>query len=112
MNSPFISLKHIITKLVEQNIKIDIICLIKPQFECGKEIANKFKGVIRSKEVHISILKDIISYFKSKNYYLYNLDVSPIHGGDGNIEYLAYFGTDKKRIGNISYNDIVEKAFK
>ena len=42
----FISLKQIIDKIHSEKIKIDIICLIKPQFECGKEIATKYKGII------------------------------------------------------------------
>ena len=108
----FISLKHIIDKIDSINKDFELVFLIKPQFECGKEVATKYKGVIRDKEVHYNILKDLISYFRNKKYYLYNLDVSCIHGGDGNIEYLAYFGRNIERENNINFLEMVNKAFK
>ena len=46
----FISLKQIFTKIASENINIDIICLIKPQFEAGKAIADKYKGIILNKK--------------------------------------------------------------
>ncbi len=107
----FISLKHIIDKISSIDKSFLLVFLIKPQFECGKEIATKYKGVIRDKEIHYEILKDLVNYFKDKEYYLYNLDVSPIHGGDGNIEYLACFGKDKDKIEKVNYKEIVNKAF-
>ena len=86
----FISLKKIIDKIYLENIKVDIICLIKPQFECGKEIADKYKGIILNEDVHINVINSLLNYFNSKGFYVKNLTSSPIRGGDGNIEYLAY----------------------
>lgn len=107
----FISIKKIIDKIYEENIKVDLICLIKPQFECGKEVADKYKGIILDKNVHLNILDDIIGYFKNKGYILNNLDYSPIKGGDGNIEYISYFTNKNTNDDNIVVRNVVEKAF-
>ena len=108
----FISIKKIIDKIYQEQIKVDLICLIKPQFECGKEIADKYKGIILNKSIHISIIKDIINYFKQKDFYIKELDSSPIRGGDGNIEYVSYFSNKDNDIKSINIEEIVKKAFK
>lgn len=107
----FISLSKIIEKVAEQEIKVDMICLIKPQFECGKEIAAKFNGLILNKDIHQNILKSTIGMFNKHNFSLKGLDFSPIKGGDGNVEYLAFI-TNKKQ-GNVSVDlkKLIEKAF-
>ncbi|MFI3325594.1 MAG: TlyA family RNA methyltransferase [Clostridia bacterium] len=87
----FISIKQIVDKIASEDKEFDLICLIKPQFECGKQIAKKFKGVILDEKIHKNILEDTIKYFNDKNFTLENIDVSPIKGGDGNIEYVSYF---------------------
>lgn len=107
----FISLKHIITKLVEQNIKIDIICLIKPQFECGRDIATKYKGVILNKNVHLDIVHDLNRFFNSKGLKMLGLTISPIQGGDGNIEYLTYLSNRIDVDKRVDINKIVDRAF-
>ena len=108
----FISIKKIIDKIYQEQIKVDLICLIKPQFECGKELADKYKGIILNKSIHISIIKDIINYFKQKDFYIKELDSSPIRGGDGNIEYVSYFSNKDNDIKSINIEEIVKKAFK
>ena len=105
----FISIKKVLDRIVRENRKYDLVILIKPQFECGYEIATKYKGVILNKDIHLNILNDVISYFEENGYYLNNLTQSPIKGGDGNIEYLSYFNNIKKEI---NYLDIINKAFK
>ena len=102
----------IIDKIYQEQIKVDLICLIKPQFECGKELADKYKGIILNKSIHISIIKDIINYFKQKDFYIKELDSSPIRGGDGNIEYVSYFSNKDNGIKSINIEEIVKKAFK
>lgn len=87
----FISLKQIISKIKDENVRGEIVCLIKPQFECGKKIADKYRGIILDEAVHRGISDDLISYFNSLGFYLKNMTSSPIRGGDGNIEYLTYF---------------------
>ncbi len=86
----FISLSHILpvmyTLLREGG---QSVCLIKPQFEAGKENVGK-KGVVRDKNVHIAVIEKIIELVKENNFTLLGLDFSPIKGPEGNIEYLCY----------------------
>lgn len=106
----FISVTKIVDKLNIINAK-EIICLIKPQFECGKNIADKYKGIVLDKEVHEKVIKNIVNSFKEINYNLKNITFSPVKGGNGNIEYLAYF--TKEEINNtINFKDLVSTTFK
>lgn len=66
-----------------------IVCLIKPQFEAGRENVGK-KGVVRDKKVHVQVIKDVIEYAVSIGFGIINLDFSPVKGPEGNIEYLLY----------------------
>ena len=108
----FISLKKIIDKVNSENIKIDMVLLIKPQFECGREIATKYKGIILNKSIHINIINDLISYFNEKGFYMQNIVASPIKGGDGNIEYVTYITNKKSNNYKMNIEEIVKKAFK
>ena len=86
----FISLSHIIP--VMRTLLKDggrAVCLIKPQFEAGKENVGK-KGVVRDKAVHIAVIEKVIGIIKENNFSLLGLDFSPIKGPEGNIEYLCY----------------------
>lgn len=105
----FISVTKLTSKLKELTNLKEIICLIKPQFECGKEVSDKYKGVPLNKEVHKSVIENVIKSFKDNNYYINSLTSSPIKGGNGNIEYLAYFKRDKER--SINIEEVVNKAF-
>lgn len=105
----FISVTKIINKIEEINPK-EIVLLIKPQFECGKDIADKYKGIPRNKEVHFDVIENIINEFKNINYNIQGLTYSPITGGSGNIEYLGYFTKDN--IKEININEIINEAFK
>ena len=106
----FISLKHIIDRISLEDEDFELVFLIKPQFECGKEIADKFKGIINDKEVHKDVILDIIAYFKKYGYNIIDLDVSKIQGKSGNIEYLAHFKRTEDAT-NIDIETIVNKAF-
>ena len=106
----FISLKHIIDRISLENEDFELVFLIKPQFECGKEIADKFKGIINDKEVHKNVILDIITYFKKYGYNILGLDVSKIQGKSGNIEYLAHFKRTEDA-SKIDMETIVNKAF-
>lgn len=66
-----------------------IACLIKPQFEAGREKVGK-KGVVRDKKVHLEVIEMVISYAISIGFEVLNLEFSPIKGPEGNIEYLLY----------------------
>jgi len=105
----FISVTKIIIKLEEINPK-EIVLLIKPQFECGKEISDKYKGIPLNKEVHKTVIESVIKSFENIGYNINGLTYSPITGGSGNIEYLGYFKKDNKKEINIDV--IINKAFK
>ncbi len=107
----FISITKLISKINELNLE-EIICLVKPQFECGIDISNKYKGVPLDKNVHFEVINIVVDSFKEINYYLNNMTYSPIKGGNGNIEYLAYFTKDKTNTNNVNYKDLIDKAFK
>lgn len=66
-----------------------IVCLIKPQFEAGRENVGK-KGVVRDKKVHVDVIEKVIEFAKSIGFGILNLDFSPVKGPEGNIEYLLY----------------------
>lgn len=104
----FISVLKIIDKIKEINPN-EIVLLIKPQFECGKEIADKYKGIPLNKEVHKEVINRVINNFKNINYMIQDLTYSPVTGGSGNIEYLAYF--TKNNFKEINIQSIVEKSF-
>lgn len=87
----FISVKLLMEKLSKMNNLKEVVCLIKPQFECGKEIADKYKGIIKNKEVHRKVIDDVKNYFKQINFDVKNITTSPIKGGSGNTEFLGYF---------------------
>lgn len=84
-----------VTKLIETISRLtnveEIVCLIKPQFECGKEAADKYKGIILDKQLHKNIIQSIINSFEGIGFNCVGVTVSPIKGGDGNTEYLAFF---------------------
>ncbi len=106
----FISLRHICPKIIELfGTKNQIFMLFKPQFECGKEIAKKFKGVIKDKKIHISLLKDFVGYIKELGLEVCDLTFSPIKGKAGNIEYLFAINGKKKAF---DISKVVEEAFK
>lgn len=110
----FISLTKVLTP-VRELLTDDgqVVCLIKPQFEAGREKVGK-KGVVREKSVHIEVIEMVINYAISIGFEVLNLDYSPIKGPEGNIEYLLYINkhTDGKIYENkvADIKSVVEKA--
>ena len=89
-----------------------IVCLIKPQFEAGREKVGK-KGVVRDKSVHLEVIKMVIDYALSLNFGVKNLEFSPIKGPEGNIEYLLHLQNNGQGISEgIDPVAIVEEAHK
>ena len=70
----------------------EMICLIKPQFEAGKENVEK-GGVVRDKKVHSSVIKNVLECAQSLDYTIKGLTYSSIKGPSGNIEYLVWLST-------------------
>ena len=86
----FISLTKVL--LPVRNLLTDdgeIVCLIKPQFEAGREKVGK-KGVVRDPKVHEEVIEKICDFASTNGFELLHLDYSPIKGPEGNIEYLLY----------------------
>ena len=67
----------------------EMVCLIKPQFEAGKEKVGK-KGVVRDPAVHIEVIERVILFAQSIGFGVLHLEYSPIKGPEGNIEYLVH----------------------
>lgn len=111
----FISLTKVLGPV--RNLLADngqVVCLIKPQFEAGREKVGK-KGVVRDKNVHIEVIEMVVEFAKSIGFNVLNLDFSPIKGPEGNIEYLLHIekGENADTINKTDLdliNKIVEKA--
>lgn len=74
----------------------DIIALVKPQFEAGREQVGK-KGIVRDEKVHLQVVEKIINFSVQQGFTVANLSYSPITGGDGNIEFLLHLIWDGER---------------
>lgn len=87
----FISLK-LVLPVVKELLKNmgEIVALIKPQFEAGRDKVGK-KGVVRDPDTHVEVVKEIIFFAAGIGLELKGLTFSPVKGPEGNIEYLAYF---------------------
>ena len=86
----FISLTKVLGPVKELLTEYgQIVCLIKPQFEAGREKVGK-KGVVREKSTHLEVIESVIAFAKSIGFGILNLEFSPIKGPEGNIEYLLY----------------------
>ena len=110
----FISLTKVLLP-VKNLLKSDgeIVCLIKPQFEAGREKVGK-KGVVRDIKVHEEVIDAVLNYACSIGFDVLSLDFSPIKGPEGNIEYLAHLKkTDKEQgeiAADIDYKEVVAKS--
>ena len=90
MDVSFISLRIIRPVLTERLAEGgQAVCLIKPQFEAGRENVGK-KGVVRDKSVHRDVIEAITTFALENGFTLLGLTFSPIKGPEGNIEYLMY----------------------
>lgn len=88
-----------------------MVCLIKPQFEAGREKVGK-KGVVRDKNVHEEVIEKIITFALENGFSIHNLEFSPIKGPEGNIEYLVYIEKDEnpKKEESVDIHEVVEAA--
>lgn len=88
----------------------EIVCLIKPQFEAGREKVGK-KGVVRDINVHKEVIYMVIEFAKEIGFTICNLDYSPIKGPEGNIEYLLYLSKDQGHaVCNVDVDSVVEAS--
>lgn len=107
----FISLTKVLVPVKELlKDEAEVVALIKPQFEAGREQVGK-KGVVRDKKVHLQVIEQVTEFAKSIGFSLLHLDFSPIKGPEGNIEYLLHMKKcAKDECGQdltVSYEEIV-----
>lgn len=107
----FISVTKLIPKIGELENVSEIMCLVKPQFECGKENADKYRGIINNKQIHYEVIERLIAEFSTINFNIRGLTFSPIKGGSGNIEYLLYLKKSASSDNSIDIRHIINEAF-
>ena len=109
----FISLTKVLVPVY--NLLTDdgqVVCLIKPQFEAGREQVGKH-GVVRDKAVHREVIERVMQFAIDNHYEVLNLDFSPVKGPEGNIEYLMHLQKHMDGVydaPDINIDEIVEKA--
>lgn len=79
----------------------EIVCLVKPQFEAGREQVGK-KGIVRDQKVHQEVIEKVIGYAASESLYPQGLTYSPVTGAKGNIEYLLHLSKQENLCYNVS----------
>ena len=95
----FISLRKVLLPVKELLRKEALImCLIKPQFEAGREKVGK-KGVVRDPDIHLEVIEEVTGYARSIGLVPLKLSYSPIKGPEGNIEYLLLLGQGEETDG-------------
>ena len=102
----FISLRTIMPAV--KNLlgdKGEVVALIKPQFEAGREKVGK-KGLVRDIEVHLEVVNKIVNFLIENDFNVLGLSFSPIKGPEGNREYLVYFTKDKEKEGTFELSQI------
>ncbi len=94
----------------------EMVCLIKPQFEAGKEKVGK-KGVVRDPKVHLEVIENVLDFASSNGFEILNLDFSPIKGPEGNIEYLthikknpSYYSEDEEVVDKYPWREQVDAS--
>lgn len=85
------------------------VCLVKPQFEAGKDKVGK-KGVVRDPTVHLEVLETFLHHAKENHFTVLGITYSPIRGPEGNIEYLGYLRHGQGTPGDFSLSEIVEAS--
>ena len=84
-------------------------CLVKPQFEAGKEKVGK-KGVVRDPAVHLEVLEHFLDHAKEAGFTVLGMTFSPIRGPEGNIEYLGYLEKAPWQEPEIDLRALVEES--
>ena len=113
----FISLKLILPALKRILVPgSDVVSLVKPQFEAGREQVGK-KGIVRDKKVHLQVVEQIRDFAEQEGFILKDATYSPITGGDGNIEFLFHLywpgvNLDVHDKPKVNLEQVVEEAHK
>ena len=88
-----------------------VVALVKPQFEAGREQIGK-NGIIRDSKVHQNVLESVTTMAVEEGFSVLGLDFSPIQGGHGNIEFLAYLKKEESASNQVlaDIEEVVERA--
>ena len=106
----FISLKLVLPVAYERlRDGGEMVCLIKPQFEAGREKVGK-GGVVRDKETHIEVIENVVTFAREIGFSVLELDFSPVKGPKGNIEYLLYISKENCETKELPILETVDKA--
>jgi 23S rRNA (cytidine1920-2'-O)/16S rRNA (cytidine1409-2'-O)-methyltransferase len=90
----------------------ELVALIKPQFEAGRENVGK-KGVVKDPKIHEKVIEEVISFAKEIGFVICGLTYSPVKGPEGNIEYLMWASNNSEsEEGDIQIKDVVSEAHK
>ena len=84
-----------------------MVCLIKPQFEAGREKVGK-KGVVRDFAVHKDVIELVINFAIGLNFFIKGLTFSPVKGPEGNIEYLLYMQKRNEKMSGAETDKIIK----
>lgn len=106
MDVSFISIRLILPALFKIMDNVEIVALIKPQFEAGKQGVGK-NGIVKDEKVHIQVLKDMVDFVYEQGYYVKHLCASSILGRDGNKEFIMHIVSEPCQ-HVFSYRDIVK----
>lgn len=88
----------------------EMVCLIKPQFEAGKEKVGK-KGVVRDPQIHREVIEKVFAFTLAEGFEILHLDFSPIRGPEGNIEYLMHLLRIEQPIERLNVDRIMQEKF-
>lgn len=88
----------------------EMVCLIKPQFEAGKEKVGK-KGVVRDPQIHREVIEKVFAFTLAEGFEILHLDFSPIRGPEGNIEYLMHLLRTEQPIERLNVDRIMQEKF-
>lgn len=106
----FISLRLILPALrALLSLKGEAVCLVKPQFEAGRELVGK-KGVVRDPAVHLAVLEQFLNHAEEADFSVKGLTFSPVRGPEGNIEYLGYLTAGGGERWNGSLAELVRQS--
>lgn len=110
MDVSFISIKLVLPAVRELLIPgADLVCLIKPQFEAGRDEVGK-KGVVRDADVHCRVIQSIVDFAPETGLTVMGLDYSPIKGPEGNIEYICHMKNGAYEAASIDIGALVKAS--
>ncbi len=102
IDASFISLKVLLPVVIHWLAPdADVVALVKPQFEAGRQETARGAGVIRNPEIHRRVLQEVLDFAQDKDYAVRGLLRSPLLGPKGNVEFLAWIGLHQQQPGDI-----------